>query len=212
MDRSKKANAATGDPLIIGEPNEADPGDGTGLEASVEGGSAFHVTNPGGQGSTAIHGDGPNGATGLLGTSTGFGPGVHGTAISGTAVLAESQFGIGVWGVAPGSAPAVVAFSGHLAYPEPPVQDGGLALAVVGKAHFSTGGAGLVPARMSMATVANPAVTADSHITVTLTGNPGRASVTWVERQPGTGFIVHLSGSPRSDVPFTYLIVETNTV
>jgi hypothetical protein len=83
-----------------------------------------------------------------------------------------------------------------------------LALRVVGKACFSTAGAGVVRARANAATVDNPAVTADSHVTVTFTRDPGGAAVAWVERQPGTAFIVHLSSRPRRNVPFSYLIVE----
>lgn len=350
---AKRAQAASGDPLILGQPNEAGEGDGTELDANVEGGSAFHVVNPASEGSTGIHGDGPNGATGLRGTSAGTGPGVHGTATQGTGVLGESdsgagvygfsdtdigvhgmtngvapswaeflpagvlgisllpppgkpwgdmtgvagisgagagvhgesdsgpgveghsqsgaglladsengtgvvafahnlassavfgvnvapgpvshdengvpiangsgvgvqgrsgsgpaivgqsESGVGVLGVAPGDAPAVVALS---ALPEPsPTPDGGLALNVVGKARFSTAGSGAVAARQDTASVTNPAVTSSSHITVTFTGDPDRAQVSWVERQPGSGFVVHLSGRPRSNVPFTYLIVE----
>jgi len=78
----------------------------------------------------------------------------------------------------------------------------------MGKARFSTAGSGLVAAREDTAPVSNPAVTPNSHITVTFTGDPDRAQVAWVERQPGSGFVVHLSGRPRSNVPFTYLIVE----
>ncbi len=84
-----------------------------------------------------------------------------------------------------------------------------LALAVVGKASFSTAGAGVVPAKKRRAEVSNPAVTADSHVTVTFTGkNPGQVWVSWVERHPGSGLTVHLSGRVPTDLPFTYLIVE----
>jgi len=159
---------------------------------------------------------------GVLGQSD-TGPGVRGESLEGqgVGVSGHGQIGVmgrsgeppppegdgkggipsaGVLGEAWGEGSAgVMAFAGEA---------GLLALRVVGKACFSTAGSGAVPARMSAATVANPAVTADSHITVTFTGDPGRASVAWVERQPGTGFVVHLSAWPRSDVPFTYLIVE----
>jgi len=138
------------------------------------------------------------------------GPGAGGDSASGPGVLGQSPGpGGGVLGLAPADAPAVHAYSGW--YPAkgvPPTPDGGLALDVVGKARFSTAGAGIVRARREAATVENPAVTADSHITVTFTGDPGAASVAWVERQPGTGFIARLSSRPRWDVPFTYLIVE----
>lgn len=117
------------------------------------------------------------------------GVGVAGSSVSSIAVKGDSQTGTGVQAES----------------------QTGLALDVAGKARFSTAGTGVVPARADAATVDNPAVTAASHITVTFTGDPGRASVAWVERQPGSGFIVHLSGKSRWAVPFTYLIVEPGT-
>ena len=86
--------------------------------------------------------------------------------------------------------------------------DGGLALAVSGRAGFLTAGSAVVPAWADSVAVPNAAVRPESHITVTFTANPGKASVAWVERQPGAGFVVHLSSRVRWDVPFTYLIVE----
>ena len=88
------------------------------------------------------------------------------------------------------------------------VHSDGVALEVVGKARFSTAGAGTVPGGTASATVANSAVTADSHITVTLTGDPGRAQLRWVQRQPGTGFVVHLNRKTKTVTSFTFLIVE----
>lgn len=92
----------------------------------------------------------------------------------------------------------------------------GAALRVRGKASFSTAGKGTILADRDSASVSDTDVTALSHVTVTLTGDPGQASsapgskpvVVWVERQPGTGFIVHLSRAVRFATPFTYLIVE----
>ncbi len=49
------------------------------------------------------------------------------------------------------------------------------------------------------------------HITVILTGYPGPRQLHWVERNPGTGFTVHLTSAPppqRPETNFTYLIVE----
>jgi len=314
----KKAHADTGDPLFIGAPNEANPGDVTKLFGQVHPGPVFHLRNDAqpsqekwdavaldamSREGTAVVGttfgpaDGGYGTRGLsyigspdspseewipgpgigVGGMSGSGPGVLGQSLEGPGVsgvgggsgppgpegprgpgvLGRSQNApgvrgesgprigdaatvragvegvgpIGVWGSAAGSGgvqgtsqssaadadgkgrPAagvlgeawgdalagVVAWSGG---------GGPLALAVIGKAAFTGAGAAVVPARMSAATVPNPAVTADSHITVTLTGDPGSASVAWVERQPGTGFIVHLSSRPRWNVPITYLIVE----
>jgi len=167
---------------------------GTGVEGRSQSGPGVNGNSEGGPG--------------VAGGGNGW-AGVHGLCWGGPGVVGETfGAGPGVEGNAPGEMPGVRANS---ASPDGP-RDGGLALEVNGKAHFSTGGAAAVPARMSAATVANPAVTAHSHITVTFTADPGRVALAWVERQPGTGFVVHLSGSPRWDVPFTYLILETNTV
>jgi hypothetical protein len=90
----------------------------------------------------------------------------------------------------------------------------GTALDVVGPARFSTAGAGTIPAQQNSVVVSNPAVTANSHITMTYTGNPGItssgtfAAVVWVQRQPGTGFTARLSRKVTNATPFTYLIVE----
>jgi hypothetical protein len=87
----------------------------------------------------------------------------------------------------------------------------GMALDVVGTAHFSTAGNDAVAAGQNSRFVANPAVTAVSHISVTLNGDPGPRLLRWVNRSPGAGFTVHFTGGPpgqRPEVPFTYLIVE----
>jgi hypothetical protein len=56
--------------------------------------------------------------------------------------------------------------------------------------------------------VSNPAVTAESHITVTLTANPGTSTrIHWVARHAGS-FTVHLTQAVSSATSFTYLIVE----
>jgi len=81
----------------------------------------------------------------------------------------------------------------------PPDFGNGLALDVHGRAKFSTAGAGTIPAQQNSVVVSDPAVTADSHITMTLTGDPGSSAsglpavVVWIERQPGVGFIARLS-------------------
>jgi hypothetical protein len=89
----------------------------------------------------------------------------------------------------------------------------GDALLVQGPATFSTAGSGVIPAVQDSVFVANTAVTAQSHVSATLTGSPGTFNtgtpvIVWVERQPGTGFVVHLSRRVGPATPFTYLIVE----
>lgn len=139
-----------------------------------------------GEGSVGVHGK-SNGSAGVDGRGEGGAPGVVGEGLGdGAGVRAE-----------------------HRSSEEPYDLDGGLALEVVGKARFSTCGAGTVPAGDNSVFVANGAVMAVSHISVTLTGNPGQRQLRWVERVPGSGFTVHLTtGGPKPATDFTYLIVE----
>jgi hypothetical protein len=51
------------------------------------------------------------------------------------------------------------------------------------------------------------AVTATSHITVTLNADPGAARLLWVEKQAGS-FTVHLTQPVQNSISFTYLVVE----
>lgn len=152
-------------------------------------------------------------AVGVLGvsdTDKPGGAGVAGTSDGGTGVSGESQSGPGVLGRAPGDAPGVRALSDQTFGPPTPAGDGGLALDVVGKAAFSTAGAGVVPAGSKAASVEQLSVTDQSHVMVMLMGDPGNAAavVQWVERQPASGFIVHLRVAVSNETPFTYLIVE----
>ena len=82
---------------------------------------------------------------------------------------------------------------------------------ISGESRFSTAGSAAVPAGESSVFVADTAVTASSHISVTLMSNPRGRAVTWVERDPGSGFTVHLMDAPpprRQETTLTYLIVE----
>lgn len=126
------------------------------------------------------------------GYGEGPGVGVHGQSGSGTGVLGISQSGT-----------AVEARSGVEG-------DGtGIALLVRGKSMFSTAGSAVIPAGQSSVFVANGAVTSESHISVTLVGNPGVRALQWVERAPGTGFTVHLTtAGPKPATPLTYFVVE----
>jgi hypothetical protein len=147
--------------------------------------------------------------SGVLGLNNGTGPGVKGlsdgTAVRGEGAVGVSGFsptGVGVLGEGD-NAIGVYASSNSF-----------IALYVQGPARFSTAGSGIIPAGQNSAFVANPAVTAQSHVTVTLTGNPVGSGlglppvVQWVERQPGTGFVVHLISRVGAATPLTYLIVE----
>ncbi|MDQ6704311.1 MAG: hypothetical protein M3Z96_15115 [Pseudomonadota bacterium] len=122
--------------------------------------------------------------------------GVHGFANTGTGVRGDSISGFGVSAASPQ----------------------GIALKVEGKSAFATAGNGVIQAGVSHSTVPETHVTSQSHITVTLTGNPGNhanfcpwrrpAAVDWIERIAGVGFVIHLSKKLSNKTPFSYLIVE----
>jgi hypothetical protein len=132
---------------------------------------------------------------------------------NGTGVRARSAFGSGVEGVSDGLGIGVsgICGEGTALYGRSSL---GTALEVVGTAKFSTAGSGIIPASQDSAFVDNAAVTAKSHVTVTLTGSPGIPSagslptILWVDRQPGTGFVLHMTRKVGPATPFTYLIVE----
>jgi hypothetical protein len=165
----------------------------------------------------AIHGDNTAGGTGVEGT--GGNAGVRGigadTGVRGdggfagvwgdggsNGVRGESDYGTGVLGLSSTG-------TGVYAQGDPGLQ-------VSGNAKFSTAGSGIIPANQDSVIVSAYFVTALSHVTVTLTGDPGQAGsapgfkpvVVWVERQPGTGFVVHMARPVRVDTPFTFLVVE----
>jgi hypothetical protein len=179
-------------------------------------------TTPGNPG---IHGENTSGGTGVEGTgavgvdgigNTGVrgsgGVGVEGSGAVGVRGRPSSASGYGVWG----SSPSGIAVLGESPSGTGVVATGLTALHVQGTAKFSTAGSGSIPANQDSVTVSVPFITALSHVTVTLTGDPGQASsvpgfkpvVVWVERQPGTGFVVHMSRPVRVDTPFTFLVVE----
>jgi hypothetical protein len=139
--------------------------------------------------------------------------GVNGFSLSGIGVEGRSDSGIGV--DAFGGNVGVIGGSDTGGTGVHAANFGnGLALNVVGPARFSTAGAGTIPAQQNSVVVSDSAVTADSHITMTLTGDPGStpaglpAVVVWIERQPGTGFIARLSRRVATATPFTYFIIE----
>lgn len=86
----------------------------------------------------------------------------------------------------------------------------GTALEVVGKASFSITGTGVIDKNTNSAVIADPNVTVDSIILVTLTSDPGNpmASVQWFERNPGVGFTLHLAARVRNPTTFSYIILE----
>lgn len=126
-----------------------------------------------------------------FGSHFGDGPGVGVEGISGTGigVQGRSTSGIGVEAIG----------------------ESGQALVVRGPAAFATAGSATLPRGANSVTISNPAVTDRSHITVTLTGDPGPRQVKWVQRTPGSGFTLHLTAAPplaRPQTPFTYLILD----
>ena len=155
-----------------------------------------------------VHGFSAN-AHGVIGRSTNRG-GVVGLSVNDRGVSGHSNFGIGVRGSSPEDAPAVLAISGVFVPPDPDISpDGGLALQVIGRSHFSTVGAGVVPDKAdSSDAMVDEAVSPGSHVMVMLTGDPGSGiSVAWVEVDDGE-FVVHLTDKAKADTPFTYFVVN----
>lgn len=129
------------------------------------------------------YGEGP--ATGVFGLS-GSGVAVHGfSSGSAVGVQGESTDGVGVEASS----------------------ENGTALRVGGTAAFTTAGSASVSSGQSSVFVAHDKVTADSHISVTLTSAAGGRAVSWVDRSPGSGFTVHVT-KKGSAVDLTYLVVE----
>lgn len=224
--------------LHLGQNNTAPAGSTTGLHAHSTTGPTLELFNPSGT-ALGVHGPsvmepGPTPTEGptlalfaghvsspvaghALRAETFGGPvAVRGIASSGfpdpifgggpgEGVQGSSGTGTGVVGIATGTGIGVEARAGV----------GGdsldaIALNVRGKSRFSTAGAAVIPGGEEMLFVANPAVTGESHISLTLAGDPRQSQVSWIEQDPSAGFTVHLSRPlrKRQDVPLTYFIAE----
>ena len=175
--------------------------------AGAQGIGVAGATNSNGDIRAGVGGVNHGGGPGVRGTANGGGKGVLGQsgatgAGNGIGVFGQVGGGRGVQGAASGAAGIGVVAENTA---------GGLGLAVKGLAGFSACGDGTIAAGQATRSVNEAAVTASSHITVTLTGNPGRAQVLWVERQAGVGFVVHLTRAVGNATPFTYLVVEPLT-
>jgi hypothetical protein len=175
--------AVDGDTLFV-ENRQTGVGGGGAISAVAHGDESHSV-----EGVANGLGVGVRGVAGGDPFGEGPGDGVHGTSGSGTGVDGNSGSGIGVRARS----------------------ETGVALSVEGPARFSTAGSAVVPSGAESVFVPNPAVTAQSHVSVTLAGDPGPRQLVWVERSPGSGFTVHLSSAPpskRPETPLTYLVVE----
>jgi hypothetical protein len=133
-------------------------------------------------------------AAGVRGTSAGNGMGVDGQTVNGRGVSGTSQNGTGVFA---GS------LSGIALDASAPNGD---AIRVNGKARFSHLAFNTIPAGQPYVFVPHFAVTATTHITVSLTSDPGGAAVQWIERVPGSGFRVYLTKSVRTATTFSYFM------
>lgn len=171
-----------------------------------------------GAGPSDNRGDGVWGVTnspghaGVFGFNFGLGPAVRGYSAranptagqrpiptgNGVGIEGKSGGGKGVYGAA-SSDGGVGVLAEHTGI--------GRGLVVKGRAGFSSCGSDTIAAGGTSKTVNNLAATANSHITVTLTTNPGSAQVLWVQRQAGS-FTLHLTRSVTNATSFTYLIVE----
>jgi hypothetical protein len=85
---------------------------------------------------------------------------------------------------------------------------GGAAIYAVGRIQCSSVGTRSIGLGASdSGPVANALVGGSGHISVSLLGDAGVA-VSYVERNPGTGFTVHLTGAAGSAIDFAYFIVD----
>jgi hypothetical protein len=178
--------ATDGDTLFV---ENSDTGDaGGGAISALSTGAGTHAI----EGITNGVGVGVRGLAGADPWGEGPGDGVHGTTGTGIGVLGNTNgAGIGVEARAESA--------------------GGIALQVRGSARFSTAGTATIPAGSDAVFVANPAVTEESHVSVTFASDPGSRQLTWVERNPGTGFTVHTSSQTKKtpQTSFTYLVVDS---
>lgn len=194
---------------VLGEAVDHEDADGLQNGFGVVGTGAVGVSGTGvGVGVDASPNAGVQGVgnLGVVGLGVGIDPrgdpitGVLGFGEIGVAGRSSLPNGVGVEGTTGGAGGiAVRAKSGD-----------GIALQVEGTARFSTAGSGQIFPKVDLVTVSNARVTASSHVTLTLTDNPGnKIAVSWVERQPGVGFTAHLTDKTGGGVHhFTYLIVE----
>lgn len=189
------AVGATADIFAFRVHNETNGPNAGGVLASSKGnqpgilGNGFAPSPAGVRGVSTSSTGLPDGSrTGVEGIS-GTGVGVEGGCPSGVGVFGHSDTGTGVRAAS----------------------QSGQALRVEGRAVFSTAGSGTVPHGQNSVFVSNPAVTANTHVSVTLVGNPGIRALHWVQRSPGSGFTVRLTPAPTNQRPataFTYLVVE----
>jgi hypothetical protein len=204
---SREANAAatpvvgtsdTAQPAVEGTNNDFGPGV-RGTSAMASGVEGFASSNgfPGVFGTNSDTGFNAAGVRGTVSPGSN-GMGVDGQCVNGTGVSGTSQEGIGV---SAGSLNGV-AFQAF-------APGGQAAIRIFGHARFSTTASGTVPAGSDAVFVPFVRVTAQSHITVVLTSDPGnKAVVQWIERAAGSGFTVHLTAAVKAATTFTYFIVQ----
>ena len=225
-----RTSSSNGRPAVLGN----NLGTGPGVQGNGVGGgngvigttftaasAVFGTNSQGGIGVEGLSTDfiGVKGSTssanpGVLGTNAGSDAGVQGGSTSGPGVLGQSQSGTaagvdGSHGMPSGVGVRGLALVALAIGVRAENAFGGFALDVRGKAKFSTAGSGTIAAGSDAATVANLNVTANSHITATLVGDPKlKTALMWVDRSPGVGFMIHLIAAVKVNTPFTFLIVE----
>ena len=77
-----------------------------------------------------------------------------------------------------------------------------------GPVSFSHSGQGTIERGNRSHAVANRGLESSDLVLVTLLADAGNGSLDWVEREPGEGFVVHLTRRAQRAVPFAYLILE----
>lgn len=194
---------------------------GNGTNAGVQGES----TSPGGVG---VVGSAPfrgvfahaTGATGIGVEARADHYGLYGVALSagGIGAVGEGQgaVGVGVDGLGPfrgmralASGTGGIGIEASAPSGTGVKASGPVALEAIGKSKFSTVGNGQMPGGVLDHQVNDPKVGANTYVCVQLNSDPGKALfIRFIERLPGTGFIIHLEDKTKQAVDFSYWFAD----
>jgi hypothetical protein len=203
--RAMPAEAATGDPVLLGQENRSGSttsvrsfrADGPALSVfgRAEGGALLAVNDEGeGWGIQAI------GAASALNAYSRHGEAVQAITDDGTGVSGNSSSGVGVDATSVfGTALVADALEGRF---------GGKAMDVRGSTHFSTSGIATIPSGQKTRRVACEAVKASSFVLATLQSNVGNVMLRAAEPRIGS-FVLSLSKVASADVHVAWLVLDT---
>jgi hypothetical protein len=202
-----RAQAANGDPLILGQSNSASAP--TELTTSTGQGLIVHSGDNNGVQASTDHASG----AGVLGTSNsetgGYGVagfsrkayGVLGQSIDGFGVFGTSDNSFGVAGAATGATGVAVSATAN---------PGATALRVQGPAEFNRSGIETVPAQSSSVTKTGITLSSKSLVFATLQENRRRVFVQAAVPNPSAGsFTVHLNKKVRAATKVGWFVIDS---